>query len=154
MWNWFMVLVAWFLSGWLLAHPGTSWQHLWSCQDGYWLVTVHTNGDFIVLPHWDTMTWYHTQSHYPGTELTNQFLPYLHNGERLARKWQVPILKSSVWLDQVSNQCVRILHSPKIYGCSTHSAVSSGLVSQWGSTISYTSPWVLALIWPGILSGR
>ena len=29
-------------------------QHLSSYQDGYQLETVHTHGDFIVLPHWKT----------------------------------------------------------------------------------------------------
>ena len=28
--------------------------HLRSCQDGYQLVTVHTQGDVIVLPHGET----------------------------------------------------------------------------------------------------
>ena len=32
----------------------TSWQHLRSYQDGYWVVTVHTHGNFILLPHWDS----------------------------------------------------------------------------------------------------
>ena len=30
------------------------WQHLRSYQDRYCLVTVHTYGDFIVLPNWET----------------------------------------------------------------------------------------------------
>ena len=59
-------------------------------QDGYWLVTVRTHGDFIVLPHWETaistMTWYPTQSHY--TDWANQYLPYCNNAEP-ASKWQV-----------------------------------------------------------------
>ena len=33
----------------------TCWQHLRSHQDGYRLVIVCTHGDFIVLPHWETM---------------------------------------------------------------------------------------------------
>ena len=36
--------------------------------DGYQLVTVHTHGNFIELPHWNTMTCYPTPSHYPDTE--------------------------------------------------------------------------------------
>ena len=32
-----------------------SWQHVMSYQDGDRLVTVHTHGDFIVLPHSNTM---------------------------------------------------------------------------------------------------
>ena len=39
--------------GWLVS-SFISWQHLRSYQNGYWLVTVHTHGDFIVLPHWET----------------------------------------------------------------------------------------------------
>ena len=31
----------------------TSLQHLRSYQDEYWLVTLRTHGDFIVLPHWE-----------------------------------------------------------------------------------------------------
>ena len=63
-----------------------SLQQLGSHQDGYQHVTVHTHGDFILLPHWDTratrlghqghqtvisMTCYPTQSHYPETESTS-----------------------------------------------------------------------------------
>ena len=35
----------------------TSRQHLRSYQDGYWLVTVCTHSDFIVLPYWGC--WHH-----------------------------------------------------------------------------------------------
>ena len=31
-----------------------SWQHLRSYLDSYRLVTVHTHGEFIWLPHWET----------------------------------------------------------------------------------------------------
>ena len=31
----------------------TSLQHLRSYQGGYQLVTVHTHGDIVVLPHWE-----------------------------------------------------------------------------------------------------
>ena len=42
--------------------------------DEYRLVTVHTHGDFIVLPQVvGTMTCYPTQSHYPDTEPTCAF---------------------------------------------------------------------------------
>ena len=38
----------------------------------YYLVTVGTYGDFIVLPHWEIiLTQYPTQSHYTDTELTS-----------------------------------------------------------------------------------
>ena len=53
----------------------TSWQHLRYYQDGYQLVTVSTQGHFIVLLHWEitisTMTWYPTRSHYPDNEPTS-----------------------------------------------------------------------------------
>ena len=36
------------------------------------LVTMHTHGDFIVLPHWETrVTRYPTQSHHPVTKPTS-----------------------------------------------------------------------------------
>ena len=40
---------------WLLEF--TSLQHLRSYQDKHRLVTVCTNGDFIVLPHWEISPW-------------------------------------------------------------------------------------------------
>ena len=67
----------------------TFWHHLRSYQAGYWLVTVDTHGDFIVLPYWktrlsepwrlysatlledqavSTMLWYPTQSYFTDTE--------------------------------------------------------------------------------------
>ena len=45
-----------------------------------------------------TMTCYPTQSYYPET--ANKSLPYPNNAERPARKRQVSILKSLVWLNQ------------------------------------------------------
>ena len=46
-------------------------------------MTVHTDGNIIVLPHWDTrppMTCHPTQSHYPETELTSLALGYVVGG--------------------------------------------------------------------------
>ena len=37
----------------------------------YQLVTVRTHGNFIVLPHGNTMTYYPTQLHYPDTKRTS-----------------------------------------------------------------------------------
>ena len=48
-----------------------SWQHLGSYQSGYWLVTMCTHYDIIVLHRWETMNWYPTQSPYPDTDLTS-----------------------------------------------------------------------------------
>ena len=70
----------------------------------YRLVAVHTHGNLIVLPHWDNrppapwafipLSWH----------WANQSLPYPNNAECQARKWQVSILKSLVWLHQGSTQ--------------------------------------------------
>ena len=55
----------------------TSLQNLRLYQHDHQLVTVHTHGDFIVLPLGNqaagTMTRYLTQSHYADTELTDPF---------------------------------------------------------------------------------
>ena len=72
----------------------TSKQHLRSYQNGYWLMTVCSHGDFIVLTYWDTS---HQQALWPDIPVTlfwhwaNQSLPYPNNAEHLARKRQVPI---------------------------------------------------------------
>ena len=54
-----------------------SWQHLRPFEEAYWLVTVCTHSDFIVLLHWDqaanTLTWYPTQLHYPDSEPISPF---------------------------------------------------------------------------------
>ena len=66
-----------------------------------------------------------TQSCYPNPDWANQFLPYPHNAEHLARKWQVSILKSLVWLDQCSN--------PRTLDSKLRS--SDSLISQKGGTL-------------------
>ena len=51
-----------------------SYQQLRSYQDGYRLGTVHTHGDFIVLPNLETRTlapYTSLKSHYPDTEPTS-----------------------------------------------------------------------------------
>ena len=45
-----------------------------SYENGYRFVTVHTLGDFIELPYWETslsVPWYFTESHYPNIEPTS-----------------------------------------------------------------------------------
>ena len=67
---------AWYVAWWCL----TSYQRLRSYQEGYQLVTLHTHGNFIVLPHWETrlaVQWHYihpSQWHYPDTE-QNPYLP-------------------------------------------------------------------------------
>ena len=57
---------------------------------------------------------------------TSQSLPYPNNAEHLARKWQVYIFKTLVWLDQCSNPWGSDSQSPKMGdGQSTHSAIPS-----------------------------
>ena len=103
--------------GWL--DNFTSWQHLKSYQDRYWLVTVQTHGDFIVLPHCEirlTTPWpdilpsyialslrqdiLGTEQNHPATETPVFTNP--NNVERLSRKWHIYIFKSLVWIDQGS----------------------------------------------------
>ena len=84
----------------------TPQEHLRSYQDWYRLVTVHTHGDFIVLPHCETRP----SAQWPDIPLSNiiltfifpyQSLPYPNNAECQVRKWQVSILKSLVWFEPV-----------------------------------------------------
>ena len=79
----------------------TSWQHLRSYQDVYWLMTVHTHVALLGNQPASNITQYPTQSHFPGTE-PNQSLAYHVNAERLgSNKYQLN--KSSVWLDWEPN---------------------------------------------------
>ena len=92
---------------------------------------VQTHGDFIVLPPLgnqatSTMTWYHTQSHYPDTKPTSpcpiQIMPSAWLG---SGKYSFLTL----WFDstRVWTRVVRIPWSPKIGdGCSNHLAIPSG----------------------------
>ena len=45
----FKIVVTWLISCWSFR----SWQHLRSYSVRYRLVTLHTYGDYIVLPHWE-----------------------------------------------------------------------------------------------------
>ena len=77
-----------------------------SYQDGYRFVTVHTHGDFIVLPHLNTRPpapWPASHSVTLSWHWANQSLPNPNNAKHQARKRQVLILKSLVWLDKVLN---------------------------------------------------
>ena len=69
----------------------------------------------------------------------NQSLPYPNNAKHLARKWQVYIFKSSVWLDQCSNMWVWMLRSSKTGdGPSSHSTFLSGRRERyWQGYASY-----------------
>ena len=78
-----------------------------SYQDRYRLVTVHTHGDFIVLPHGKTlatitMTWYPTQSNYLDVEPTSP-CPFLIIQSAWLGSDSYQFIKLLVWLDQGSN---------------------------------------------------
>ena len=112
----------------------TSYQHLRSDQDRTRIVTVmHTHGNFMVLPHWDTRP----QDPWPDPfswHWANQSLPYPNNAERPASKWQVSILNWLVWLDHsLKSAMFGFPQPPKMgYGRSNHSATPSGM-SEDGS---------------------
>ena len=83
-----------------------SWQHLGSYHDGYQLVTVCTDGDFVVLSHWEIKPltpWLDIPlSYYPDTELTCPCPILLMPSARLGRnKYQ--FYKPLVCLDQEAN---------------------------------------------------
>ena len=90
------VVVAFLFRCWMVVgvlHPGNM---VWSYQDGYRLVTVHTHGDCVVLPHWETRPlapWPAISSPVAlSWHRANQLLSYLINAEQLVRKWQISIL--------------------------------------------------------------
>ena len=98
---------------------------------GYRLVTVGTRGDFIVLPNGKPGHQHHDLISHSVTvswHRTNKSLPYPNNAKCQARKWQVSIFKSLIWLDQGLNIWVWISRSTKAgVGRSTHSAILPGL---------------------------
>ena len=59
---------------WIFCWFVTPWQHPWSYQCTYWLVSVHTHGDFIVLPHWATRP----PAPWPDILLSHIFLTLSH----------------------------------------------------------------------------
>ena len=98
---WIRSYLTWYINEWTWSSSViccfTSQQRLRSYQDGHWLVTVCTHGDFIVLPHWHTSCHHHDLISW---HWANQSLPFPNNDQHLARKQQVFILKS---FDQGSN---------------------------------------------------
>ena len=67
---------------------------------------MRTHGDVIVLPHWETKLpapWPAIPLRHIILTLSQPVLPYPNNAECQTRKRQAPILKSSVWLNHVSN---------------------------------------------------
>ena len=84
----------------------TSEEHLRSYHDEDQLVTVRTHVEFIVQPHGQPYDQHHELKSHSialSTYWTNQSFPYPSNTERLAWKWNLWILKISIWLDQGSN---------------------------------------------------
>ena len=81
-----------------LHHPSTIIMLVVARIQG--LVTVCTHGNFIVLPHWETLLpdWYPTQSHYPDTELTSSCPIILMPSARLGSN-KCNICMSLIWLD-------------------------------------------------------
>ena len=133
----FMDLRKWLI--WLVGcWSFTSWPHLRSYQDSYWLVTVRTHGDFIALTllghqATSTMIRYPTQSHYPDTERSSLCHILL-----MLSTW-LPEAKSIIFLSHwFDSTRLRIPRSMKTWdGCSTHSAIPSGLYCLW----SYVNDW-------------
>ena len=83
-----------------------SYQNLWLYQDRYWFVSVRTHRYFIVLPHWETRL-PAPLSHIWLSHIIlrrRQSLHYPMNVEHLARRWQVYIFKSLVWLVPSANK--------------------------------------------------
>ena len=116
-------------------------QHLRSYQDGYWLVTVRTPGDFIVLPHWDTRPPDHDLlSHsviLSCTEPTSPCTILIMSSARLrSDEYQF----KSLWFDSTRFQIcrlktwthdLRIPRSPRMGGRrSTHLATPTGLCEE------------------------
>ena len=85
----------------------TSSQHLMSYQGGYWFVTVCPHGDVIVRTNWETRLpapWPNNLLSHIILTCANQSLPCSNNADRLARKWQVYLFMSLVWLHHGTDQ--------------------------------------------------
>ena len=108
----------------------TSCEHLSSYQYGYRLVTVHIHDNLRVLSHWETRlpaTW-------PDIPLSHITLTlsepaWLGSDKyQIIRHWFVSIM--------VRTCEVRVPRSPKMRdGCSTHSAIPSGLLWEEGGCV-------------------
>ena len=90
----------------ILATPKViSWWALtYDSTHSLWLYNATPLGDQDI----STIAWYSVGTHYPDIEPSDS-----NNAERLARKWQVSIFKSSVWLIQGSTLWVGIARSTK-----------------------------------------
>ena len=87
MWRWWCVVLV-LVCCWSF----TSLQHLRSSQDRYWLVTVHTHCNVIVLPHWEIkprIPWTIIPLHHIILTL---IWSSSNNSYQRARKWQVSML--------------------------------------------------------------
>ena len=70
--------------GWLVCcWSFISWKHLRSCHDGYWVVTVHSNDDFIVLLHWEIRLLTPWPNYHTNAKLTSLFPIILMPSARL-----------------------------------------------------------------------
>ena len=101
-------------SRWLVVgvlRPGNIYSHV------NWPVTLCTHDDVIMLFHWNTRSpapWY-------DIPLSHLFLILSQQVIALARKRQVLIFKSLVWLNRGSHMWVLILRSPNMGDrCSTY----------------------------------
>ena len=111
-----------------------------SYQDGYWLVTAHsqwlnsaaTLGDRPGGQHYDTLSWHRT----------NESLTYPKNAECLARKRQVSIIKSLVWLSQLgSNPLDALFIQPWNWGGTEWSSLSNLVTSPHIEYIDQPNHW-------------
>ena len=75
----------------------TEWASTCNSVHSWWLHSAASLADQVT-----TMAWYLTQSHYPVSRLTSP-CSIQQNSECPARKWQVSIWKSLVWLDRGAN---------------------------------------------------
>ena len=130
----------------------------------YRLVTVCTQSDFIVLPHWNNRPPALLPAIPPVTlssPWANQSLPYPNNDECHTREWQVSILKSLVWINQglkTTRSClIRSRDLPEweadaalIQPLWLVAMATDSLVSQWDSTTTTQSHAVTCRnpIWP------
>ena len=125
---WCCFLCANFLLGVVFL---TAEQHLRSYQAWYWLMTVHTHGDFIILcpirrpGHHATIS--HTlQSHYPDNVLTSPCPILLMPSAKLhGYRWQ--FCESLLWLDWDSisgrstrEACALPILPPSVVGMTLH----------------------------------
>ena len=93
---------------------------------------MHTDGDFIVLPHWKTRPLAQWPDIWFSQIILTMNQPLLSLAKHLAEKQQVSKLKSLVWINQVRTHTVQIPRSPKKGdGRSTHSAIPSIQSTRW-----------------------